>query len=63
MQNTEFSDILDNAGKVTRRRRRRRTQAIAKHFVFHANAIILFKQQQEKNRTKLRKTEKTWKKK
>ena len=31
--------------------------------LFHANSIILFKHQQEKNRTKLRKTEKTWKKK
>ena len=38
---SEFPDIPDNAGKVTkgRRRRRRRTQAIAKRYVFHANAI------------------------
>ena len=38
---SEFPDILDNAGQVTRRtrRRRRRTQAIAKGYAFHANAI------------------------
>ena len=38
---SEFPDIPDNAGKVTRgtRRRRRRTQAIAKRYAFHANAI------------------------
>ena len=36
---SEFPDIPDNAGKVTRgRRRRRRTQAIAKRYAFHANA-------------------------
>ena len=34
---SKFSNILDNAGKVTRRTRRR-TQAIAKHYAFHANA-------------------------
>ena len=28
-------DILDKAGRI----RRRRTQAITKHFAFHANAI------------------------
>ena len=38
---SKFPDILDNAGKVTRRtRRRRRAQAIAKRYAFHANAII-----------------------
>ena len=41
---SEFPDILDNAGKVTRRTRRRRkrrrtTQAIAKRYVFHTNVI------------------------
>ena len=34
---SKFSNIQDNAGKVTRRTRRR-TQAIAKHYAFHANA-------------------------
>ena len=36
----EFPDIPDNAGKVTRRRRKR-TQAIAKRYAFHTNAIKL----------------------
>ena len=38
---SKFLDIPDNAGKVTRRRRsrRRRTQAIAKRYAFHTNAI------------------------
>ena len=44
---SEFPNIPDNAGKVTRgtrrRRRRRRTQAIAKRYVFHANAIPIHK--------------------
>ena len=35
-----FPDIRDNAGKVTRRRRRR-TQAIAKRYAFHVNAKII----------------------
>ena len=35
---SEFPDIRDNAGKVTRRRRRR-TQTIAKRYAFHANVI------------------------
>ena len=35
---SEFPDIPDNAGKVTRRRRRRRIQAIAKRYMFHADA-------------------------
>ena len=32
---SEFRDISDNAGKTTRRRSRRRTQAIAKRYAFH----------------------------
>ena len=37
---SEFPDIPDNAGKVARRRgRKRRTQAIPKRYAFHANAI------------------------
>ena len=37
---SEFPDIPDKAGRKTRtRRRRRRAQAIAKRYVFHANAI------------------------
>ena len=42
---SEFPDIPDNAGKVTRgtRRRRRRTQAIEKRYAFHANAIPIHK--------------------
>ena len=36
---SEVPDISDNAGKVTRKRARRRTQAIAKRYAFHANAI------------------------
>ena len=36
---SEFPDIPGNAGKVTRRRMRRRTQSIAKQFAFHANAM------------------------
>ena len=35
---SEFPDIPDNAGKFTRRRRRR-TQTIAKRYAFHANVI------------------------
>ena len=35
---SEFADIPDNAGKVTRKRRR--TQVIAKCYAFHANAKI-----------------------
>ena len=35
---SEFPDIPDNAGKVTRRRRRR-TQATAKRYAFHPNAV------------------------
>ena len=40
---SEFPDIPIKAGKVTKRtrRRRRRTQAIAKRYAFHANAIRL----------------------
>ena len=34
---SEFPDIPENAGRKTRRRRRR-TQAIAKRYAFHANA-------------------------
>ena len=33
---SEFPDIPDNAGRVTRRRR---TQAIAKRYAFHAKSI------------------------
>ena len=37
----DVSDILDTTGKkVSRKRRRRRTQAIAKRYAFHANAIM-----------------------
>ena len=36
---SEFPNILEKAGRKARRKRRRRTQAIAKHYVFHANAI------------------------
>ena len=36
---SEFLDIPDNAGKVTRRRRRI-MQVIAKRYALHANAII-----------------------
>ena len=40
---SEFPDIPNNAGTVTRgrrkRKRRRRTQAIAKRYAFHANAV------------------------
>ena len=35
---SEFPDIPNNAGRKTRRRRRR-TQAIAKRYAFHGNAI------------------------
>ena len=38
---SEFPDIPDNAGRKTGRRRRR-TQAIAKRYAFHANAINTF---------------------
>ena len=34
---SKFPNILDNAGKLMRRTRRR-TQAIAKHYAFHTNA-------------------------
>ena len=34
------SGIPDTTGRVTRRRGRRRAQAIAKHFASYANAII-----------------------
>ena len=34
---SEFPDIPDKAGRVTKRRR---TQAIAKDHAFHANSII-----------------------
>ena len=37
---SEFPDIPDKAGRKTRRRR---TQAIAKRYAFHANAITLSK--------------------
>ena len=37
---SEFPDILDNACKVTRRRRRR-TQAMAKRYAFHASPKII----------------------
>ena len=36
---SEFPDIPVKAGRKTRRRSRRRTQAIAKRYAFHANAI------------------------
>ena len=36
---SEFPDIPDNAGRVTRRRR---TQAIAKRYAFHANAFKFY---------------------
>ena len=36
---SEFPDILNKAGRVTRRR----TQAIEKRFAFHANAINIKK--------------------
>ena len=35
----EFPNILDKAGRVTRRRTIRRTQVITKRFAFYANAI------------------------
>ena len=35
---SEFPDIPDKAGRVTRRRR---TQAVAMRFVFQANAIVI----------------------
>ena len=37
---SEFPDILDNARRKTGRRRRR-TQAIAKRYAFHANAMTV----------------------
>ena len=37
---SEFPDIPDKASK--KRRRKRRTQAIAKRYAFHANAIIKY---------------------
>ena len=38
---SEFPNIPDSGGRKTRRRRRR-TQAIAKRYAFHANTIISF---------------------
>ena len=41
----EFPDIPEKAGRITRRRRRRKTRntkPIAKRFAFNANAIILY---------------------
>ena len=35
---SEFPYNPDNAGRKIRRRRRRRTKAIAKRYAFHANA-------------------------
>ena len=35
---SEYPDIPDDAGKSTKRWRRRKTQAIAKRYAFHANA-------------------------
>ena len=37
---SEFPNIPDNAGKVTRRMRKRRAQAIAKRYAFHTKAIM-----------------------
>ena len=37
---SEFPDIIDNAGRKTRRKKRRRAQAIAKYYTFQANAKI-----------------------
>ena len=34
------SEVPDTVGIKTRRRRRKRTQAIAKHYAFYANVII-----------------------
>ena len=36
---SDFPDIPDKTGRKTRRRKR--TQAIAKRYAFHANAIIV----------------------
>ena len=36
---SEFPNILEKAVRKTTRRRRRRAQAIAKRYAFHANAI------------------------
>ena len=44
VQITAGSNIPDMVGREkrrTRRRRRRKTQTIAEHYAFHANAIIL----------------------
>ena len=38
----DFPDIPDKAGRKTRKRGRRRTQAIAKGYVFHANVKNCF---------------------
>ena len=38
---SESPDILDKAGRKTRRGRTRRTQAIPKRYLFHAIAINL----------------------
>ena len=35
---SEFPDIPDKAGRKLKKRRRRRTQEIAKRYAFHANA-------------------------
>ena len=36
---SEFPDILDKVGRKRIRRRRRKTQVVAKRYAFHANAI------------------------
>ena len=51
---SECPDTPDEAGRETRWRRRRRTQAISKRYAFHANAKInLFKTLPLKSRRKL----------
>ena len=50
----EFPDILDKAGKKTRRRKRKRTQAIPKRYAFHANTKKSSSQKKKKKKKKLR---------
>ena len=40
---SQSPDILDKAGRKTRKRRRGRTQAIAKRYAFHANTKRMHK--------------------
>ena len=57
---SEFSNIPDKAGRKTRIRKRRRTQAIAKRYAFHANTTITKRRTQANGKRFVFHTKQIW---